>query len=132
MSSNANKLKPRWETTSVMRIISPEKEINCFEGAGLNGLCTKKIPLPLVESRVFEGKRRLTYWCMFAILYSLFFSCYFWPPFFSLFFSVPFLVLTSELWFCLEITVTVLLFGSLQCTAKGPLYSTCRDWYLLF
>ena len=69
MPSNATELKPRRE----MQIISPGKEINCFEGTGLNGFCPMRIILFLIESKALNGERRPTYWCMFAILSSLFF-----------------------------------------------------------
>ena len=57
MPSNVAELKLRRETISSMRIISPGKEINYFEGIGLNGLCPMRIFFSLVESRALEGER---------------------------------------------------------------------------
>ena len=99
MPSNATEPKPRRETTSSMQIISPGKEINCFEGTGLNGFYPMRIILFLIESKALKGERRPTYWCMFAILSSLFFLC------FSLFFSLCLLLCYD---FLLEITITLL------------------------
>ena len=95
MSSNAVELKPRMWTTSSMRLISKGKEINCFEGMDLNGSCLMRIHcLFLIESRALEGERRSTYWCMLAVLYSLF-------SILSFFFFLPFLsrCLLILLWF---------------------------------
>ena len=45
-----------------MRLISQRKEINCFEGMGLKGLCFNEDLLFLsVENRALEGERRITY-----------------------------------------------------------------------
>ena len=46
-----------------------------------------------IESKAIEGERRSTYWCMSAILDSVFF--FFFPPYFLLFFYfvlLPFLL----------------------------------------
>ena len=52
---------------------------------------------------------------------------------FLLFYFLSFSMLTSRLWFFLEIPINVIfLLSPLQCTARGPLYGACRDWYLLF
>ena len=88
-----------------MRLISPGKEINCFEGMGLNRLCLMRILcLFLIEIRALEGERRSTYWCMPAVLYSLSIL----PNFSFLFF---FLFLLSVYLFCcnslLEVAVTM-------------------------
>ena len=113
------------------------EEINCFERIGLNGLCPNTNILPFIESKAIEGERRSTYWCMSVILNSLFFfsSRYY----FLLFFSFSFFLLTFLpnayfwLWFFLEIPITVIFSNPpSQCTARGPLYKACRDWYLQF
>ena len=43
MPSDTTSLKPRRGATSSMQIISLGSEINCFEGMGLNSLCSTKI-----------------------------------------------------------------------------------------
>ena len=62
----------------------------------------------LIESRTLEGERRSTYWCMPAILYSLFSIL---PSFFFLSFFLPFL---SQ---CLLIL--------LRFSPRGCYYSVC-------
>ena len=78
-------------------------------------------PFSLIESRALEGERRPTYWCMPAILSSLFFLC------FSLFLSQCSLLRYD---FLLVITITVIMSPSVH--GKGPFYSACRDQFLLF
>ena len=53
-----------------------------------------------IESKAIEGERRLTYWCMPAVLDSLFFFSLL-PSYFSflLFYFLSFSMLTSGLWF---------------------------------
>ena len=87
-----------------------------------------------IESKAIEGERRSTYWCMSAILDSVFF--FFSPPYFLLFFYfvlLPFL-LNAYFW--------VMVFprnsyycdseSPSQCIARGPLDRACCDQYLLF
>ena len=50
-----------------------QEEINYFERTGLNGPCPNANLLPLIESKTIEGERKSTYWCMLAVLNSLFF-----------------------------------------------------------
>ena len=72
--------------------------------------------LPLAESRALEGVRGSTYWCMLAILCSLFFHSFFLIlPFFSFHFLSQFLLICCDS--LLEITIAVFL---LLCTAKVP------------
>ena len=67
--------------------------------------------LPLIESKAIEGERKSTYWCMPAILNSLF--SFFSSPsvvFFFIFVLLPFL-LNAYFWvmfFFLEIPITVI------------------------
>ena len=49
------------------------EEINCFERTGLNGPYPNTDVLPFIESKTIEGERKSTYWCMLAVLNSLFF-----------------------------------------------------------
>ena len=55
---------------------------------------------------------------------------------FLLFYFLSISMLTFGLWFFLEIPITVIFSNPsippLQCIARGPLYRTCRDQYLLF
>ena len=70
--------------------------------------------LPLAESKALEGVRGSTYWCMLAILCSLFFHSFFLIlPFFSFHFLSQFLLICCDS--LLEITIAVFL---LLCTAK--------------
>ena len=93
------KIETKKGTISSMRIIS-QKEISCFEGTGLNGLCPE-------ESFVFdreqdfrgrEGINLLVHAChsMLSV-----FSLFLIPLFFSIlfFFFYPFSVLVYMLWF---------------------------------
>ena len=79
-------------------------------------------PLSLIESRASEGERGPTYWCMPAILISLFFLC------FSFFLSWCSLLCYD---FLLEITIIVIVIP-IPMHGKGPLYSAWRDRILLF
>ena len=85
-----------------------------------------------IESKAIEGERRSTYWCMPAVLNSLFFLSLL-LTFFS-FVLLPFLP-NTYFWvmvFFLESLIIVIFKSSFQCTARGLLYRVCRDWYLLF
>ena len=87
--------------------------------------------LSSIESRLLEGDKRLTYWCMLAILHSLFFLLIlsFLLLCFCYFFS--FLVLTHVV--CSDVMI---LSRGYYCSptvhGKGPLYTACRDWLLPF
>ena len=83
--------------------------------------------LSSIESRLLEGDKRLAYWCMLAILHSLFFLLIlsFLLLCFCYFFS--FLVLTHVV--CSDVMI---LSRGYYCSptvhGKGPLYTACRDW----
>ena len=64
-----------------------------------------------IESKAIEGERRSTYWCMSAILDSVFFFFSLLTSYFSfiLFYFLSFSTLTFGLWFFLEILITVIL-----------------------
>jgi len=76
-------------------------------------------PFSSIKSRALKGEKRPTYWCISAILNSLFFP-------------LPFLVLSPVLWFtprdyyCLDHDPPPLVHGN------GPFYSAYCDWFLLF
>ena len=87
------------------------EEINCFERTDLNGLCPNTNLLSFIESKAIEGERRSTYWCMPDVLNSLFFFFFSLPLsllltfLFLLFYFLSFTMLTSGLWFFLEIPI---------------------------
>ena len=97
--------------------------------------------LSSIESRLLEGDKRLAYWCMLAILHSLFFLlilsflllcfCYFFLSFSFFFFFFSFLALTHVV--CSDVMI---LSRGYYCSptvhGKGPLYTACRDWLLPF
>ena len=115
-----------------MQIISLGKEINCFEGMGLNGLCPIRILLSLIESRALEGERVSTYWCMSVILCSPFSILLSNSSFFSFFFLNVLLIFVVIL---LEFPITlfvIFFFLFFPMHGKSPLYSVCRDRILLF
>ena len=105
MPSNVAELKLRRETISSMRIISPGKEINYFEGIGLNGLCPMRIFFSLVESRALEGERGqpISACLPFCTPHSLFFLIFL--SFFSLPFLSPCLLICCDS--LLEVAITV-------------------------
>jgi len=109
-------------------------EINCFEKTGLNGPCPNADLLPLIESKAIEGERKSTYWCMSAVLNSLFFfssPSYFIVFFLFLFYFFSFPMLTSGLCFSLEIPIT-LFRNPLLSAQQDVFHRACHDWYLLF
>ena len=120
-----------------MRLISQGKEINCFKGMGLSGLCSMGDLLSfLIESRALEGERRSIYWCMPAILYSLFsiLPSFSFLSFFFLFF------LRVLLFFLLGYSPGGCYYNIFcdcdpdvppYCARQGPFYSAYCDWILL-
>ena len=85
-----------------LNVSNLREEINCFERTGLNGPRPNIDLLPFIESKAIEGERKSTYWCMPAILNSLFFfssPSYFLVFFFFCFSSPSFSMLTSGLCF---------------------------------
>jgi len=121
-----------------MRLISQGKEINCFKGMGLNGLCSMRDLLSfLIESRALEGERRSIYRCMPAILYSLFsiLPSFSFLYFFFLFFLRFFLFCCDTL---LEVAFTVFCDcdpdppSSFTVHGKTLFYSAYCDRILLF
>ena len=101
---------------------------------GLNGLCFDEDPLLFsVESRALKGERRITYWCMSVVFYSLFFLV------FLLFFLFIFLSLVFAYFaaILLEVAITILY----DCDpnrpppavhGKAPFYNARRSQILLF
>ena len=110
-----------------MRIISLEKEINRFEGTGLNDLCPKE-SFSFDREQGFRGREGSTYWCMPAVLCSLFSFVISNSFSFSLFFSQCLLLCCDSL---VEVIITVIVIP-LTVHGKDPLYNTCRDQLLLF
>ena len=81
-------------------------------------------PLSLIESRASEGERGPTYWCIPAILSSLFFLCF------------PFFLSQCSL-LCYDFFPRDYYYHDCDpppsaVHGKGPLYSVCRDRILLF
>ena len=110
-------------------------EISHFEGNRPKWLMPKRMLCFWERAGPLKGERRSTYWCMPTILYSSF-SILFNPSFFS-FFSLPFL--SQCLLICcnslLKVAITVFVIVMvipLSVHSKGPLYSVCYDWILLF
>ena len=102
---------------------------------------TQANPSSLTEGRLLEGRKRLAYWCMSAILFPLFFL----PYSLSLFFGFVTLILFhSFLSQCLLVWCNgdggtmilsqwlLLLQSPLVVHGKDLLYTACRDWFLPF
>ena len=107
-----------------------KEEINCFERTGLNGPCPNTNLFSFIESKAIKGEKKSTYWCIPAILNSLFFFSspsyflvFFFFFFFFFFYFLSFTMLSSRLCFSLKIPITVIIrippFS--QCTARSPL-----------
>ena len=87
-----------------------------------------------LESKTIKGERKSTYWCMSAVLNSLFL---FFSGHFLLFFSFVLLHFLLNAYFWVMVFPRNYYYCDfsnppLQCIARGPLYRTCSDWYLLF
>ena len=82
-----------------------------------------QIFLPFIESKAIEGERKLTYWCMPAVLNSQFFLSLVTPYFsFLFFYFLSFSMLTSGLWFFLEIHITMIFRIPPSNAQQGVLY----------
>ena len=108
-------LKPRRENRS-LNTSNLREEINCFKRTGPNGLCPNTDLLSFIESKAIEGERRSTYWCMPAILNSLFFFSLVTSYFSFSFVLLPFL-LNAYFW------VMVFPRNSYYCDFSNPPFS---------
>ena len=87
-----------------------KEEINCFERTGLKGPCPNTNLFSFIESKAIKGEKKSTYWCMPAILNSLFFfstPSYFLVLFLFCFTSFPSQCLLLGYVFSLETSITL-------------------------